>query len=78
MMCAVKQDTAPVATQQECQSNCVEDSECVGIVYSHKPGSTRICHICKNDNLVAANNNFGFYRRPGNVHGYQFKLIITD
>ena len=80
-MCSTFTQTAPVATQQECQSNCAQDSECVGILYSYKLGSTHHCYVCKDDNLLEATNNFGFYRRyrrPGNVHGYQFKLSITD
>ena len=69
--------TARVTTQQECQSNCVNDSECVGIVYSNKGGYTDVCYICKDDNLRKTGNNFGFYKRPGNVHGYQFRLSIA-
>ena len=68
--------TARVTTQQECQTNCVNDSECVGIVYSNKAGYTDVCYICKDDNLLDTGNNFGFYKRPGNEHGYQFKLLI--
>ena len=78
MRCTTYTETASVDTQQECQSNCVQDYECVGILYSYKLGYTHLCYVCKDDNLLEARNNFGFYRRPGNVHGYQFKLIITD
>ena len=76
MRCPDSEETAAVTTQQECQSNCAEDYECVGIVYSHTPSNTHTCVVCKNDNLVRAGNDFGFYRRPGNVHGYQFKLFL--
>ena len=70
--------TARVTTQQECQMNCVSDSECVGIVYSNKAGYTDVCYICKDDNLLKTGNSFGFYKRPGNVHGNQFKLLIAQ
>ena len=76
-MCSTFTETAPVATQQECQSNCAQDSECVGILYSYKLGSTHHCYVCKDDNFLEATNHFGFYRRPGNVHGYKFNLFIT-
>ena len=76
-MCTTFTGTAPVATQQECQSNCAQDSECVGILYSYKLGSTQHCYVCKDDNFLEATNNFGFYRRPGNVHGYKFNLFIS-
>ena len=80
MKCTTYTKTASVDTQQECQSNCAQDPECVGILYSYKLGSTHHCYVCKDDNLLEATNNFGFYRRyrrPGNVHGYKFKLFIT-
>ena len=77
-MCTTFNKTASVATQQECQSNCAQDAECVGILYSYKFGSTHYCYVCKDDNLLQASNNFGFYRRSGNVHGYRFKHFITD
>ena len=73
--------TARVTTQQECQANCVSDSECVGIVYSNKGGYTDVCYICKDDNLLATGNNFGFYRRPGNEHDIELlkkpQMMIT-
>ena len=68
--------TASVGSQRECQSNCVQDSECVGIVYGHKIGNTHFCYICHSDNLNGTINNFGFYRRPGNVKYHWFKLFI--
>ena len=70
--------TARVTTQQECQTNCVSDSECVGIVYSNKAGYTDVCYICKDDNLLETGNNFGFYKRPGNEHGYQFEVLFAQ
>ena len=70
--------TARVTSQQECQMNCVSDSGCVGIVYSNKAGYTDVCNICKDDNLLKTGNSFGFYKRPGNAHGNQFKLLIAQ
>ena len=70
MRCTNYTSTALVTTQQECQLNCVNDCECVGIVYSYEGGYADICYICEDDNLLATGNGFGFYRRPGNVNGY--------
>ena len=57
-----------VSSQQECQRRCVEKIGCVGISYSHIDNSqSNYCYVCMDDDLTAASNNFGFYRRPGIV-----------
>ena len=68
-MCTTSTVTAAVNNQLECQANCVGNSECVGILYSHEIGRTQLCLICKDDNLKNAPYGFGFYRIPGNVEG---------
>ena len=71
--CTTYTKTANVHTQHECQANCVQNSECVGILYSYKIDFTQYCYICKDDNLRSTMNKFGFYRKPGNagnVEGY--------
>ena len=70
MKCTTYNKTATVNTQHECQANCIQNSECVGILYSYKIGFTQYCYICKDDNLKKARHDFGFYRNPGNVEGY--------
>ena len=69
MICGSPTGTAPVTNQRECQEKCVQDSECIGIIYSYKTGYGDACGICKDDAMESSDNNFGFYRRPGNVQG---------
>lgn len=54
-----------VTKQEECQAYCIQDSSCIGIVYSHQDAAnSKYCYTCRDDNLKAARNSFGFYRRP--------------
>ena len=54
-----------VENQKSCQNQCELFDECVGITYSNKPGNTKYCYICLNDELRDASNGFNFYRRQG-------------
>ena len=65
--CTGSTETAPVATQLECQAYCYQNSDCVGIIYNHEIGYTDICGICTDDQLKPAGYGFGFYSRPGKV-----------
>ena len=52
-------------TPEGCQVLCVKhESECVGIVYSHKIVDD-YCYLCKDGTLTSATNEYGFYPRPG-------------
>ena len=53
-----------VSSQKECQQECIANPNCVGISYSYKDISKSYCYVCKDEELTAATNNFGFYRRP--------------
>ena len=77
MKCTTFNKTATVNTQHECQANCDHNSECVGILYSYKINFTQYCYICKDDNLRKARNDFGFYRRSGNVQGYALTFFYV-
>ena len=74
-MCTSYTKTAAVSNQQECQSICVQDSKCVGILYSYREAHN--CYTCTDDNLKEAANAYGFYRRPGNVKTYEFELLTN-
>ena len=58
-----------INTQGECQALCEakSGSECVGITYSHKVGTTHFCYMCTDDTTAYSMNKFAFYRRPGTV-----------
>ena len=64
MTCNEYTYSSPVTKQQECQTNCLQDPQCVGITKSHQYGLMPLCGICKDDSLTKAQNGFGFYRRP--------------
>ena len=72
MKCSPYIVSETVQNQHECQAYCLENSECVGLLYSHKAGYGADCMICTHDNLLSSTNSFGFYRRPGSVQGYAF------
>ena len=63
-----------VENQKSCQNQCELVNECVGITYSNKPGNTKYCYICLNDELRDASNGFNFYRRQG----YNIMLLKTN
>ena len=77
MGCSNYISTPAVTNRKECQENCVQDSKCVGILYSYKSEYRAVCFVCKDDKLQDVGNDFGFYRRSGNVQGYAFKLVRT-
>jgi len=58
-----------VNTQEGCQALCEakNESECVGITYSHEIGSNDYCYLCKDDKLtsIPSDKGFGFYLRLG-------------
>jgi len=54
-----------VSSQLECQKLCNKRADCVGISYSHKPGSTGYCYKCLDDIMFHDPGNwFGFYKKP--------------
>ena len=75
--CENNVDERSANTQIGCQALCKakSESECVGIAYSHKIGSTDHCYLCKDDTLRSAYNDFGFYRRPGIFKIFSIWLI---
>ena len=73
--CTLRTKTADVSNQLECQSICVRDSNCVGIVYSYSYANN--CFTCKNDNLEPAEGTLSFYRRTGDLHIYGFDFLIV-
>ena len=67
-----------VSSQLECQKLCNKRADCVGISYSHKPGSTGYCYKCLDDKMFHDPGNwFGFYKKPGNIK-FNFKLNIIN
>ena len=85
--CPNSQRSKDVTSQRECQRNCEAKSACVGISYSHKDeANRRHCYMCRDDVLMNAPNNFGFYRRPGKkklsvdsrVDSFAHLIIISD
>ena len=79
MVCTEATEIASANTQEECQKNCLQDSNCVGIVYSyneeHVPSYKR-CALCADNNLYSVAHNYGFYRRPGTVQGNKVNLFL--
>lgn len=73
-----------VANQGECQLKCVTVTSCVGICYSHRDTSNRICYLCNDDDLKSSSNNFGFYRRNSknkvyaNLESCIFMLVVRN
>ena len=67
MFCIEFENAGSVNTQEACQVLCEakDESECVGISYSHKIGRVLSCYLCKADRLRPAGNEYGFYRRTG-------------
>ena len=63
-----------VENQKSCQNQCELVDECVGITYSNKPGNTKYCYICLNDELRDASNGFNFYRRQGKTSSFQKQI----
>ena len=59
-----------VSDQLECQEQCKEQFDCVGISYSHKEEVNHGCLKCFDYNLIDADHDFGFYRRPGKHLNY--------
>ena len=53
------------ADVKECQQKCIAKPTCVGISYSYKTNTN--CYLCMDENLSAAQNNYGFYRRPEGI-----------
>ena len=78
MFCTASTRTESVTNQLECQANCAQYSDCIGIIYSHEIEYTDICDICTDDNMIDAVFDFGFYRRPGKENVYEFQLFLVD
>ena len=79
MQCTNRKElTATVTNQKECQENCVQYSQCIGIVYSHKFDLMNKCKVCENENMEAATDGYGFYKNAGNVQGYALTFCYTS
>ena len=77
MICTEIVNSTYVTNQQECEVKCLQALKCVGIFYSYKFDKGSLCGICKNDILVSARNEYGFYRRPGNMKYDEPKHLHT-
>ena len=67
-----------VNNQKECQENCVQYVNCIGIVYSHISDFMDKCGVCEKDALEDATDGYGFYRKPGNVQEYALRFVYTS
>ena len=43
---------------------CLENTDCVGISYSHKQGSHQWCYVCLTTALTSTENGFNSYKKP--------------
>ena len=52
----------------ECQRLCIEDNDCVGVLFStffaNRTGESN-CYFCKDDILEYQDNDYDFHLRPG-------------
>ena len=55
-----------VENQKDCQDQCELVNDCVGITYSNRPGNSKYCYVCLNEELRDASNGFSFYKRQRN------------
>jgi hypothetical protein len=68
-----------ISNQFQCQENCESTDGCIGIAYSHIPGSTFYCYGCTNDTLEFSANEFGFYRNPNpSKTNYNSRYIVLE
>ena len=66
-----------IYSQIECQALCEVDNDCVGISWSIKEG-THWCHVCKNDIIYNAVNNYGFYRKQSGNNEFYSKFCLEN